>query len=63
LPEPWPMPQGLITRRVDSKTGLLASRWCPEENAYTEVFLPGTEPTEYCEMTGPSFFRRLPGLR
>jgi penicillin-binding protein 1A len=63
LPEPWPMPQGIVTRSVDSKTGLLASRWCPEENAYTELFLPGTEPTEYCDMTGPSIFRRFPGLR
>jgi 1A family penicillin-binding protein len=63
LPEPWPIPQGIVTLRVDSKTGLLASRWCPEENAYTELFLPGTEPTEYCDMTGPRIFRRFPGLR
>jgi hypothetical protein len=52
-----------VTRRVDSKTGLLASRWCPEENAYTEYYLPGTEPTEYCEMGGLRIFRRFPGIR
>jgi membrane carboxypeptidase/penicillin-binding protein len=63
LPEPWPVPTGIVTRRVDSKTGLLASRWCPEENAYTEYYLPGTEPTEYCEMGGLGIFRRLPGIR
>lgn len=49
IPEPWPIPEGLITRRVDSNTGLLASRWCPVEDAYDELFLPGTEPTEYCD--------------
>ena len=63
IPQPWPLPTGLVTRRVDSKTGLLASRWCPEENAYTEYYLPGTEPTDYCEMSGPGIFRRLPGIR
>jgi 1A family penicillin-binding protein len=60
IPEPWPLPPELITRRVDSKTGLLASRWCPEDQAYTEIFLPGTEPTEFCDMSGPRIFRRLP---
>jgi hypothetical protein len=63
IPQPWPLPTGLVTRRVDSKTGLLASRWCPEENAYTEYYLPGTEPTDYCEMSSPGIFRRLPGIR
>jgi hypothetical protein len=42
---------------VDSKTGLLASRWCPEEQAYTELFLPGTEPTELCDLSGVRIFR------
>ncbi len=62
IPEPWPIPPDIVTRRVDSKTGLLASRWCPEDQAYTEYFLPGTEPTEFCDMSGPRIFRRLPEL-
>jgi len=62
VPEPWPFPPGIVTRRVDSKTGLLASRWCPEDQAYTEYYLPGTEPTEYCDMSGPRIFRRWPEL-
>ena len=49
IPEPWPIPDGLVTRRVDSRTGLLASRWCPMEDAYVELYLPGTEPTEDCD--------------
>ena len=49
IPGPWPIPDGLITRRVDNRTGLLASRWCPVEDAYDELYRPGTEPTEYCD--------------
>lgn len=50
IPEPWPVPAGLIRRRVDRKTGLLASRWCPAEEAYEELYLPGTEPTVPCDL-------------
>ncbi len=49
IPEPWPLPRGLVTRRVDNKTGTLASRWCPVEDAYDEIYLPGTEPTVFCD--------------
>ena len=49
IPDPWPIPDGLIARRVDSRTGLLASRWCAMEDAYVELYLPGTEPTEDCD--------------
>lgn len=60
IPEPWPILEGLITREVDSKTGLLASRWCPADQVYLELYLPGTEPTEPCDMSGPRIFRRSP---
>ena len=49
IPDPWPIPDGLIRRRVDRKTGLLASRWCPADEAYEELYLPGTEPTVPCD--------------
>ena len=49
VPEPWPMPRGLVTRRVDARTGMLASRWCPPEDAYDEIYLPGTEPSTECD--------------
>ncbi len=58
-PEPWPMPRGLVTRRVDSKTGTLASRWCPPEDAYEEVYLPGTDPVTVCDRQAPPANRQL----
>jgi penicillin-binding protein 1A len=60
IPEAWPILDRLTTREVDSKTGLLASRWCPAEQAYLELYLPGTEPTELCDISGPRIFRRVP---
>ncbi|MDT8369974.1 MAG: PBP1A family penicillin-binding protein [Longimicrobiales bacterium] len=63
IPGPWPLLPELITREVDAKSGLLWSRWCSEENRYTEIYIPGTEPTEVCDDTGR--FRRgrdLPGI-
>lgn len=59
LPGPWPAPAGLRTAMVDRHTGLLASRWCPAEDQYQEVFIAGTEPTEYCGAEGEGR-RRLP---
>ena len=65
IPEPWPVPVGLTTREVDRRTGRLWSNWCrdPEENRYTELYIPGTEPTEICDDTGRGTFRlpRIPG--
>lgn len=49
VPLPWPLLEGLVSERVDSKTGHLASRWCPAEDAYVELYLPGTEPTTVCD--------------
>ena len=49
VPAPWPLLEGLVSVRVDSKTGHLASRWCPAEDAYVELYLPGTEPTTVCD--------------
>lgn len=49
VPGPWHTPAGLKTAMVDRRTGLLASRWCPAEDQYLELFIPGTEPTRFCE--------------
>lgn len=54
LPAPWSIPEALVTRRVDSRTGLLASRWCPADDAYDELYLPGTEPTQPCDRPAQS---------
>ena len=48
-PEPpdWPRPASIITRMVDSTTGLLVTPLCADRG-YTEYFLPGTEPQRTC---------------
>ncbi len=66
LPKPteqdWPMPAGLITRQVDSETGKLATPLCAADSAYTEIFIPGTEPTEGCTGHEPGLFGGMLGL-
>jgi penicillin-binding protein 1A len=53
-PEAWTRPEdGLVDRNVDETSGLLATQWCPAELIYREVYLEGTEPTEYCDIHGP----------
>lgn len=47
-PPDWPRPPGITSRYVDDVTGLLHGPQCPVEDAYTEYFLPGTEPTRQC---------------
>lgn len=57
-PEPWVMPEGLTTRRIDRKSGKLATEWCPEnpDDIQVEYFLPGTEPTEACVLDDGGLF-------
>ena len=43
----WPVPPGVSTARIDKVSGLLAPEGMPEDQVYTEVFVAGTEPTEY----------------
>jgi len=57
IPERWPVPPGLKAVLVDRRTGKLASQWCAEEDQYTEYYLPGTEPTEFCDQSGGRRFR------
>jgi penicillin-binding protein 1A len=47
-PPDWPRPKEIISRLVDEPTGLLHGEQCPTEDAYTEYFIPGTEPTKEC---------------
>jgi penicillin-binding protein 1A len=41
-------PEGIVHVRICQETGLLAREMCPDP--IDEVFIRGTEPTEYCEM-------------
>ena len=44
------LPDDIIFVKIDKKTGLLASKDCPKENAIFEAFKKGTEPTKYSEI-------------
>ena len=32
------------------------SEWCPPEQMLEEIYVPGTEPTELCDLHGPGLF-------
>ncbi len=55
-----PPPEGLTTRLICKSSGLLATRFCPEERVYTEIFKVGTEPADYeqCYVHKPSIYSR-----
>jgi penicillin-binding protein 1A len=55
IPDRWPLLPGLNVVLVDRQTGKLASRWCPEEDQYPEYYIPGTEPTEFCDRSNRRF--------
>ena len=54
-PPDWPRPVTIVTREVDSRTGLLASPYCPGNAAYTEFFVAGTEPQQECSGFGVGY--------
>jgi penicillin-binding protein 1B len=45
---PFNAPEGLRAAEIDAQTGKLAGPFCPR--VMTESFLPGTEPSETCEL-------------
>lgn len=53
----FPMPEGVVERRIDPQTGQLATSQCPV--SITEVFIAGTEPTIYCEVHGEGVWERV----
>jgi penicillin-binding protein 1A len=62
VPDGWAMPAGLNAVLVDRETGQLASRWCDESDQYLEYYIPGTEPTEFCDRSDRRFrIPRIPG--
>jgi penicillin-binding protein 1A len=46
---PWELPEGVAARQIDRASGKLASEFCAGDQAYTEYFMEGTEPTEVCD--------------
>jgi membrane carboxypeptidase/penicillin-binding protein len=45
---PFEAPDGIAFAEIDRDTGKLALPACPR--TYTESFLAGTEPRDYCEL-------------
>jgi len=66
IPLDWERPEGFTTRMIDMRSGKLGTEWCPEGLVQEEIFLPGTEPTELCDLHAPGIFgaplRGLPQL-
>lgn len=49
-PKIFPIPEDVVSAYIDPKTGKLADTDCPDKSL--EVFIKGTEPTEYCDAHG-----------
>ncbi|MCJ8015175.1 PBP1A family penicillin-binding protein [Paenibacillus sp. KQZ6P-2] len=49
-PKIFAIPSGVVTVYVDESSGKLATADCPDKKL--EVFIAGTEPTEYCSLHG-----------
>jgi penicillin-binding protein 1B len=49
-PQGFAAPSGIIQVSIDPESGLLATPVCPQPR--NEVFIAGTEPTEYCTLHG-----------
>ena len=56
-PEDFETPVGVVQRKIDPKSGQLATSQCPEKRF--EFFIAGTEPTVYCEIHGGGFWERM----
>lgn len=46
-PEEFPVPDTVVFKQIDPKTGLLSSESC--SRSIREAFVPGTEPKAYCD--------------
>jgi penicillin-binding protein 1A len=53
-PRNFPVPSGIITKKVCGESGLLATDSCPRKVLYTEVFVRGTEPNQDCDIHRPT---------
>ncbi|HZS11893.1 MAG TPA: PBP1A family penicillin-binding protein [Nitrospirales bacterium] len=56
----FPIPAAVVSRAIDPESNLLASDNCPASRE--EVFLEGTEPTQYCDLHAPSWLERFKRL-
>jgi penicillin-binding protein 1A len=57
VPEDWSRPESLVTAVIDRESGkLFSTDYCPPENMMEEIYLPGTQPTELCDLHAPGLF-------
>jgi penicillin-binding protein 1A len=56
VPQQWAPPPEVTTRLIDEQSGRVATDWCPRETLYQESYVPGTEPTEFCDLHGPGIY-------
>jgi len=46
--EYFPIPSNIVFRRIDRRTGLLATPFCPPEDIILEAYRQGSEPVNFC---------------
>ena len=46
----FPVPEGIVFRDIDKKSGRLKRTGCPKENISTETFIEGQEPEVLCNL-------------
>lgn len=51
-PEDFSVPEGIIFKNIDPRSGLLSTETCKQ--SIREAFIVGTEPRKYCEETAPA---------
>jgi penicillin-binding protein 1B len=56
--QPFERPEGVVAVTIDAESRLLARPECPEVRE--EVFIAGTEPTEYCKLHGTGAIEKAP---
>lgn len=54
------VPAGIVTREIDPHSGQLATSRCPDR--VEEVFIAGTEPTDYCPLHGVGWWDRMKSI-
>ncbi|HEX8716242.1 MAG TPA: PBP1A family penicillin-binding protein [Gemmatimonadaceae bacterium] len=58
-PPDWPRPDDLLALDIDRTTAMLRNPFCPDSVVVTEYFIPGTEPTQECNVHNA--FNAAPG--
>jgi 1A family penicillin-binding protein len=57
VPADWQRPAEIVTAVIDSESGkLFSADFCPQENLLEEIYIPGTQPTELCDLHAPGLF-------